>query len=427
MANRSVLGLQLQTAIFQMLFILMVSGAVGFFVNMIRSNGIPVIGDWSTEGRMTDVDGSSLVIKISEAKENFNLKQAVFLDARDKEFFDQGHIKGAKNLPWYSVDDHFIDIVDGMSNDTLIITYCDGENCDLSHELALFLKEMGFFNVKVLVNGWTVWQEMNLPVEGDSFANELKNILIISIDALHPKALIKTSSNLQQLMEQGVYTLDGFSTKPPLTLVSHAAMFSGIGPEKGGRQDNEWHPGQPGIKGETIFNIAKSQGYSTGFFYSKEKLGFLANQAVDQQKLDKDFSVENAIAFFKTADKKCFSFLHISGLDRTGSIEGWLSPGYMEELFFIDESIAPLIEMVKSKGSYLIIVTSDHAGHGTIHGSNHPDDTKLPLIMVSDVINLTKYQGIKYQVTQLKPTIESVFPFQKKSNQTEGIPENDSP
>jgi len=264
---------------------------------------------------------------------------------------------------------------------------------------------------------------LSFSVYSDSFANELKNILIISIDALHPKALNpKTSNNLQKLMEQGVYTLDGFSTNPPLTLVSHAAMFSGIGPEKGGRQDNTWHSGQSGIKGETIFNIAKSQGYSTGFFYSKGKLGFLVNQAVDQQKLDSNFSVENAMAFVKISDQKKFCFLHISGLDRTGPVEGWLSPGYMEELFFIDESIAPLIEMVKSKESYLIIVTSDHAGHGTIHGSNHPDDAKLPLIMASDVINLAKYKGIKYHVKQLKPILESVLKLQNDNNQIEGIP-----
>jgi hypothetical protein len=30
---------------------------------------------------------------------------------------------------------------------------------------------MGFSNVKILVNGWTVWQEMNFPVEGASFEN----------------------------------------------------------------------------------------------------------------------------------------------------------------------------------------------------------------------------------------------------------------
>jgi hypothetical protein len=33
------------------------------------------------------------------------------------------------------------------------------------------LKKMEFPNVKVLVNCWTVWQEMNLPVEGVSFEN----------------------------------------------------------------------------------------------------------------------------------------------------------------------------------------------------------------------------------------------------------------
>ena len=173
---------------------------------------------------------------------------------------------------------------------------------------------------------------LSFSLSGAVFANEIKNVLVISIDALHPKALnSKTSNNLQQLMEQGVYTLDGFSTNPPLTLVSHAAMFLGIGPEKGGRQDNAWHPGQPGIKGETVFNIAKSQGYSTGFFYSKEKLGFLANQAVDQQQLDNDFSMDNAIAFFKTSDQKGFSFLHISGLDRIGPVEGWLDEAALRQ------------------------------------------------------------------------------------------------
>ena len=244
---------------------------------------------------------------------------------------------------------------------------------------------------------------------GPSFANQIKTVLIVSIDALHPKAIDpKTSANIRQLMEQGVYTLDGFSINPPLTLLSHSAMFSGIGPEKGGRTDNTWQTGQPGIKERTIFDYAKTKGFSTGFFYSKEKLGYLVNQAIDQHKLDSDFSVENAMAFFKAGQKQ-FCFLHISGLDRTGPVEGWLSPGYMEELFFIDESIAPLIEMVKSKGSYLIIITSDHAGHGRIHGSDHPDDAKLPLIMVSDLIDLRKYQGISYHVTQLKPILESVL------------------
>ena len=41
----------------------------------------------------------------------------------------------------------------------MIISHCDGETCSLSKDLALFLRDMGFKNARVLVNDWTVWQE----------------------------------------------------------------------------------------------------------------------------------------------------------------------------------------------------------------------------------------------------------------------------
>lgn len=249
-----------------------------------------------------------------------------------------------------------------------------------------------------------------LPGQGISQAGDLETVLVISIDALHPDALSpQTIQNIYRLMEQGAYTLAGQSTSPPLTLLAHAAMFSGLGPEKNGRTDNRWQEGEPRIKEETIFNIAKSRGYSTGFFYSKEKLGYLVNPSVDYHQLDPEFSLENAAEFFKGPEKARFCFLHISGLDRTGSREGWLSPEYKEELFFIDETLAPLIRMVESKGSYLIIITSDHAGHGTLHGSDHPEDAKLPLVLVSDRLDLEQYQGIEYQVTDFKSILEKLL------------------
>ncbi len=246
-----------------------------------------------------------------------------------------------------------------------------------------------------------------------AFSTEINTVLIISIDALHPDALnLQTTPNIFRLMEQGVSTLDGHSTDPPLTLLSHAAMFSSVGPEEGGRTSNSWYPGQPVIAYETIFNDAKSQGYVTGFFYSKEKLGYLVNDRVDRHKLDPDFSIENAADFFQasafgTPNGKRFCFLHISGLDRTGPVEGWMSPGYMEELTFIDKTMAHLIGMVRK--NYLIVITSDHAGHGTIHGSDHPDDAKLPLIMASDVKDLKQYRGVKFHVTQLRGMIETIL------------------
>jgi rhodanese-related sulfurtransferase len=46
-----------------------------------------------------------------------------------------------------------------------IVTYCDGVKCELSHNLALFLRDAGFLNTRVLVNGWTLWQQAGLPTE----------------------------------------------------------------------------------------------------------------------------------------------------------------------------------------------------------------------------------------------------------------------
>ncbi len=154
--------------LWQAFFILLISIAIGLAVNQIRSDSIPLITDWSAEKRLISDSGESLAITISLAKDLFEKNEAIFLDARDKSQFESGHIKGAKNLPWHAVEQYFIEMVPHLPNDAHIITYCDGESCALSHELALFLNEMGFDNVKILVNGWTVWQQMNLPVESGS-------------------------------------------------------------------------------------------------------------------------------------------------------------------------------------------------------------------------------------------------------------------
>ncbi len=70
--------------------------------------------------------------------------------------------------------------------------------------------------------------------------------------------------------------------------------------------------------------------------------------------------------------------------------------------------LEPLITMIKDKKKYLIIITSDHAGHDKIHGSDHPEDSRLPLIMISDIYDLTAYQDRSYKVSQLKSLLDNL-------------------
>lgn len=89
------------------------------------------------------------MVDLDEPARLFERQTAIFLDARPPNQYDDGHIPGAMNLPWQEVDRYFIEMADRLEGSGMIITYCDGESCELSHELALFMKEMGFTNVRV--------------------------------------------------------------------------------------------------------------------------------------------------------------------------------------------------------------------------------------------------------------------------------------
>ncbi|MEJ2658258.1 MAG: rhodanese-like domain-containing protein, partial [Desulfobacterales bacterium] len=62
-------------------------------------------------------------------------------------------------------DQSFTAVTKNIPADATIITYCDGETCELSHHLANFLIDAGFNNVRILVNGWTKWKNADLPIE----------------------------------------------------------------------------------------------------------------------------------------------------------------------------------------------------------------------------------------------------------------------
>lgn len=150
-------------ALRQISLLIITAGIIAVGVNHWRDDGIALIGDWSADARFSDPSGNSLVIDLEEAGRLFQKRAAVFVDARPQSQYFEGHIDGAVSLPWQEADDHFMEVADRLDTAGMIITYCDGESCELSHELALFLKEMGFQNVRVLVNGWTVWQQAGLP------------------------------------------------------------------------------------------------------------------------------------------------------------------------------------------------------------------------------------------------------------------------
>ncbi|UCF82547.1 MAG: rhodanese-like domain-containing protein [Desulfobacteraceae bacterium] len=149
----------------QVTVIILLSFALGLLMNQVRSNSLPLIADWAPEVRLASDSGESLIISLEEAKALCSDKGAVFLDARSPEDYAQGHIRCAQNIPWQSFDAYIDRVFNMIPDDAWIVTYCDGEHCSLSEDLAKELVSMGYQKVKVLLNGWTRWLEAGLPVK----------------------------------------------------------------------------------------------------------------------------------------------------------------------------------------------------------------------------------------------------------------------
>ena len=151
--------------VLQVGFIMLLAVMTGLGVNQVRSDPLPLIGDWSTEARLQTPSGQNMTISLDEATRLFHSGQAIFLDARSSAHYEEGHIASALCLPWQEFDIFFDQVFPNLLPGVTIITYCDGETCDLSKHLAEELYNMGYENVRVLVNGWSVWLDAGLPVE----------------------------------------------------------------------------------------------------------------------------------------------------------------------------------------------------------------------------------------------------------------------
>lgn len=159
------LGQQFLQSVWQCGAMFILAIFLGFSINQFRDSRLPLFDDWSMEARLITPSGVQLDISLIEAKNLFFQQAAIIIDARPNDDYEKGHIRGALGLPWCDVDQRFMEVTKDISVDTPIITYCDGETCELSHNLANFLLELGFNNVRILINGWTKWQNADLPID----------------------------------------------------------------------------------------------------------------------------------------------------------------------------------------------------------------------------------------------------------------------
>jgi rhodanese-related sulfurtransferase len=83
----------------------------------------------------------------------------VLVDARDEEQFHARHIPGAISLPSNAYPEMIEFFAEEQGRNKTVVVYCGTEDCDLSTELALRLRdEAGFQDIRILDGGFLAWQ-----------------------------------------------------------------------------------------------------------------------------------------------------------------------------------------------------------------------------------------------------------------------------
>ena len=132
--------------------------AVGLVGNQISPRGLPLFAP----PRQTP--NAEAFIALDQARQLWNRGDAFFLDAREPADYAAGHIGNALNLPAQSFAQHFGKIAPLLTPASVLILYCDGADCELSHRLRESLRPLGYTNTHLLFNGWTAWRQAGLPV-----------------------------------------------------------------------------------------------------------------------------------------------------------------------------------------------------------------------------------------------------------------------
>lgn len=211
-------------------------------------------------------------------------------------------------------------------------------------------------------------------------------VLILSIDGLRPDAIsLAPMPNLLNLMQSSAYSLSAQTIYPSSTLPAHASMLTGYCPDMHGVDWNDYIPEMGYAIGTDIFDIAHAAGLQTYMFVGKKKLVQLTlpeslsdftyvndRESVIVDRILEDFPEDFGLLF-----------IHFPLVDGMGHEYGWLSPEQLSVTFRADEALGRLLAELDARnlrGETLIIITADHGGHDTTHGSSMPEDMTIPWI-----------------------------------------------
>lgn len=105
----------------------------------------------------------ALFTTMKDAKELFDKKAALFVDARAIEDYEAEHIPGAVSLYCEDFDKLYDSVLGRLPKDRLIVTFCSDAECKEAIKLADKLVAQGNTRVVILLEGLPGWKDAGYP------------------------------------------------------------------------------------------------------------------------------------------------------------------------------------------------------------------------------------------------------------------------
>lgn len=81
------------------------------------------------------------------------------IDARGAEKYAESHIGNASNFYGADVESRIPDLLREVPRDKVVLIYCDGGECELSHHVADVLKQFSYGPIFIFTGGWAEWKK----------------------------------------------------------------------------------------------------------------------------------------------------------------------------------------------------------------------------------------------------------------------------
>ena len=153
----------MKKTLIESLIIIVLAALIGFGVNAFHPKGYDFIGKSEIKY------GKIVLLSSDEIKIKYDAEIARFIDSRQPEEFEYGHIKGAVNIPAVPESlslkylEKYSEIINSKNE---LVIYCDGEACGSSKILGKRIIDLGYSrHIYLIKNGLPEWKRKGFPLD----------------------------------------------------------------------------------------------------------------------------------------------------------------------------------------------------------------------------------------------------------------------